>query len=195
MMKLKAKEEIVDRYYNDGNFQHSIEYIISNHYDSAFGFYEEFSSFWEEEGYHRISNSRNKLYEIFLEFYKSKSYGDLNVFNEFLKLDFIQNNKNGNLPKKLKRSKNNLDQRQVHQVLKDERLLKAYLPEYEDIPTKRLIRNVSIERFEVNLFKIMENGYNLIEDENHVDILFIYREGVINRCDLQDISKITRELE
>ena len=80
-------------------------------------------------------------------------------------------------------------------MLKDERLLKAYLPEYEDIPTKRLIRNVSIERFEVNPFKIMENGYNLIEDENHVDILFIYREGVIRRCDLHDISKITEELE
>ena len=46
-----------------------------------------------------------------------------------------------------------------------------------------------------NRRRIIENGYNLIEDVNHVDILFIYREGVINRCDLHDISIITKELE
>lgn len=195
MIKLKAIEELVDRYYNEGYFENSIEYIIKNHYDGPFEFYEEFSSYWEEERYHRISNSRNKLYEIILEFYKSKSHEDFNIFNEFLKLDFIQNNKNGNLPKKLIRSKNNLNQRQIHEILKDERLLKTYLSEYEDIPTKKLIRNISIERFEANVFKIIENGYNLVDDIKHVDILFIYREGVINKCDLHDISTITKELE
>ena len=195
MIKLKAIEELVDKYYNEGYFTNSIEYMIKNHYKSPFSFYEDFSSYWEEKGYHRISNSRNKLYEIFLEFYKSKSYEDFNVFNEFLKLDFIQNNKNGNLPREITRSKENLNQGQIHEILKGPRILENYLPEYKDIPTKKLIRNIAIERFEVNLFKIMENGYNLVEDVNHVDILFIYREGVIRRCDLHDISKITKELE
>lgn len=195
MIKLKTIEELVDKYYNERYFENSIEYIVNNHYESPFNFYEDFSSYWEEKGYHRISNSRNKLYDIFLEFYRSKNHEDFNVFNEFLKLDFIQNNKNGNLPRKITRSKKNLKQGQIHEILKDPRILENYLPEYKDIATKKLIRNIAIERFEVNPFKIIENGYNLVEDTNHVDILFIYREGVIRRCDLHDISKITEELE
>lgn len=195
IVKLKSIEELVDRYYNEGYFENSIEYIIKNHYNSPFDFYEEFSSYWEGGGYHRISNSRNKLYDIILDFYRFKRYDDIYIFNELLKFDFIRNNKNGNLPKKINRSKDNLTQGQIHEILKNERILKTYLKEYKDIPTKKIIRNISIERFNVDIFKIIENGYNLVEDRSDVDVLFIYREGVINRCDLYDISIITKELE
>ncbi len=194
IIKLKSIEDLVERYYNDGNFKNALEYIVENHYKGPFDFYEDFSSYWEKKGYHRVSNSRNKLYGILIDFYKYKEFENKLIFNELLKYDFIKNNKNAKLSKKLKRAKNNVKQSEVHDILKDERVLGNYLWEYKDIPTKRLIRDINIERFDVDVLSIIEEGYKKEVEISPRDVLFVYKDGVINRCKTYDISEIRKEL-
>lgn len=193
IIRLKAIEELVDKFYNEGYFENAIEYVVSNHYGSPFDFYEDFSHYWEGEGYHKVSNSRNKLYTILVGFYKFKGFDDNLIFNELVRFDYIKNNKSGNLPKAIVKSKKNITQRQIHDILKDHRVLEDYLTEYRDIPTKKLIRNVSIETFDIDIFKIIEDGYNSIDKDNGIDVLFVYRDAAINRCQTYDISRITKE--
>ena len=50
IVKLKDIEKLIDIYYNEKLFEHSLNYIIFNHYDGAFSFFESFSDYWRNEG-------------------------------------------------------------------------------------------------------------------------------------------------
>lgn len=67
ILKLKTVESMVEVYYNSGQFQNTLNYIES-FFEDAFSLYEELGKFYEEKGYHSISHSRMKRYEILLEF-------------------------------------------------------------------------------------------------------------------------------
>ena len=67
ILKLKMVESMVEVYYNSGQFQNTLNYIES-FFEDAFSLYEELGKFYEEKGYHSISHSRMKRYEILLEF-------------------------------------------------------------------------------------------------------------------------------
>ena len=67
ILKLKTVESMVEVYYNSGQFQNTLNYIES-YFEDAFSLYEELGKFYEEKGYHSISHSRMKRYEILLEF-------------------------------------------------------------------------------------------------------------------------------
>lgn len=194
IIKLKAIEELVERYYNEGYFEHSLEFIIYNHYTSPFDFYEDFSDFWEREDYHKVSNSRNRLYEILMEFYKHKEFNNIIVFNELLRFDFIKNNKGSRIPKGISDFESGLNQRDIHEILKNEEVIEGYLSEYKELPTKKIIQDIAIESFRINIFKTIENSYNSICYNEKTDILFVYQKGVINRCKTFDISHIIKEL-
>ncbi len=62
-MKLKAVESMVEVYYNSGQFQHTLEYLVPLAKD-AFTFYESLGAFYEKKGYSEISHSRMRRYEI-----------------------------------------------------------------------------------------------------------------------------------
>ena len=194
ILKLKSIEELVDKYYNEGYYENSLEYIVTNHYDDAFDFYEDFSLFWDVKEYNKVSNSRNRLYEILIEFYKYKGFNDFLIFVELLRFDFIKNNKDSKMPIGMKPVEGDLDQKSIHEILKDERVISEYLKEYEDVPTKKVIKNVAFGTFGVDVFKIINNGYNHNGEDKQVNILFVYQKGVINRCKTYDISHIVREM-
>lgn len=67
ILKLKTVESMVEVYYNSGQFSNTLNYIES-FFEDAFSLYEELGKFYEEKGYHSISHSRMKRYEILLEF-------------------------------------------------------------------------------------------------------------------------------
>ncbi|MCK9444359.1 MAG: B12-binding domain-containing radical SAM protein [Tissierellaceae bacterium] len=198
IIKLKTIEDLVEKYYNEGYFESSLEYLISKHYKNPFHFYEMFSEFWEEEGYHSISVSRTKLYEILLEFYKYSNFEDIEVFIEFVKYDFLKNNRNGKLPSAIADSGQKISQSDKHRILKEDSIINNYLSSYQDLTTKRIIQNVAIDSFKLDILKAMENNFNMDDKSGSVSenriILFVYEDGVINRCNTYDITKIVREL-
>lgn len=196
IIKLKGIEDLVEKYYNEGYFQHSLEYIINNYYyNNPFEFYNDFSSYWEEKGHNKVSNSRKKLYDILIDYYKYKDFKDFSVFSNLVKLDFIMNNKGNKVPKGILRVKDNVDLKTTHDILKDDRLLNMYLEEYKDLPTKKVIRNIDIRTFKVNVFRLIENKYSFDKDMiEDIEILFDYKEGVINRCKVYNITNIAKEM-
>ncbi len=95
---MKGIEDLVEKYYNEGYFKNSLEYIIKNRYTSPFDFFEDLLEYWEGKQYHTISHSRDSLYHILFDFYKERSFKDLNILNEIIKYDYAYNNKNPNIP-------------------------------------------------------------------------------------------------
>ena len=194
IIKLKEIEDLVDKYYNEGYFKHSIEFIIKNFFSTPFDFYEDFSTYWEENQLSKLSHSRNGLYQILLDYYLSRKLNYDDDFKEILKFDYIFNNKKLTLPNGIYRSPNNLNQNELHDLLKDEELKQKYLMDYENIPTKKLINKVIVEAFSRDVFKIINNNYKPINDSEVRFILFNYRDLAINRCETNDITEIVKEL-
>ncbi len=190
MIKLKGVEDLVEKYYNEGYFENALEYIITNHYNTAFDFFEDYLDFWEWRNYHTISHSRNRLYEIFMEFYKYKNFSDIELMNEILKYDYLYNNKNINIPNSIKRVDVSFIQKNKHDILKNQELLNNSLKHYKDNPTKQIINKIHIEKFKFDVMKLFEYGYILCDEMiKETTILFEYRGTAIIRCTTYDITE------
>lgn len=67
VLKLKTVENMVEVYYNSGQFQNTLEYL-EKFFQDAFSIYERLGSFYMEKGYGDVSHTRMRRYEILLEF-------------------------------------------------------------------------------------------------------------------------------
>ena len=67
VLKLKIVENMVEVYYNSGQFQKTLEYAES-FFPDAFSIYEGLGIFYMEKGYGDVSHTRMRRYEILLEY-------------------------------------------------------------------------------------------------------------------------------
>lgn len=67
VLKQKTVENMVEVYYNSGQFQNTLEYL-EKFFPDAFSIYERLGSFYMEKGYGDVSHTRMRRYEILLEF-------------------------------------------------------------------------------------------------------------------------------
>ena len=74
---LKKVEELVEVYYNSGQFVYSMMYL-QNHVKTPFELFEKLAVFYEEKSYAGLKLSRNKRYEILWEFAKETLFAEDN---------------------------------------------------------------------------------------------------------------------
>ena len=86
VLKLKKVENMVEVYYNSGQFENSLKYVETLFPDS-FTMYEALGRFYEQKGYDCISHNRLRRYEILLEFIESLKQGDVQKGADVLVLD------------------------------------------------------------------------------------------------------------
>ena len=72
VLKLKTVENMVEVYYNSGQFQNTLEYL-EKFFPDAFSIYERLGNFYMEKGYGDVSHTRMRRYEILLEFMEDVS--------------------------------------------------------------------------------------------------------------------------
>ncbi len=71
IIRLKGVEELVEMYYNSGQYTYTLEYAVPK-FDSPFQFYEAFAAHYRGKGYHKVSHSRLEKYEILRAFLKEQ---------------------------------------------------------------------------------------------------------------------------
>ena len=86
VLNLKKVENMVEVYYNSGQFENSLKYVETLFPDS-FTMYEALGRFYEQKGYDCISHNRLHRYEILLEFIESLKQGDVQKGADALVLD------------------------------------------------------------------------------------------------------------
>ena len=96
-LTIKGVCDMVETYYNSGQFTYSIRYL-EHFYDSSMHLYRSISDYYENSGNSLLSPSRIKKYEILLEFFRTKvleliTAGDkaemTELFKELLVLDLF----------------------------------------------------------------------------------------------------------
>ena len=86
ILRLKMVESMVEVYYNSGQFQNTLNWMVSA-WISPFDFYESLGEFYEEKGYGEISHSRIRRYEILLEFIREKTSFSESLASQYMVYD------------------------------------------------------------------------------------------------------------
>ena len=71
LLALKGVEELVELYYNSGQYTHTLRYVLPQ-FAGPFAFYEKFSRFYRGHGYHKVNHNRLQKYEILRSFLKEE---------------------------------------------------------------------------------------------------------------------------
>ncbi|MBT9777459.1 DUF4080 domain-containing protein [Clostridium sp. MCC353] len=75
VLRLKAVEEMVEVYYNSGQFRHTLE-LLEQKMDGAYHMYEKIALYYEERGLSEVSVNRIARYEILYEFIGEEAVRD-----------------------------------------------------------------------------------------------------------------------
>ncbi|MEG1312142.1 MAG: B12-binding domain-containing radical SAM protein [Romboutsia sp.] len=179
ILKLKDIEEILERYYNSKNFVLSMRYIIFNYYSqSPFKFFEDFSTYFDENGYFDMAQGKNQHYKILLEFYKKKINIDNDMFNDILKYDYISLGKTSNLPQFFNKLELGDFKNRCHSFLQNEENILKYLPQFKGKTAKYIIKYVHFEPFNFNILELKKNIKVNIDKIDNV-VLFVYDDKKI----------------
>lgn len=82
VIRIKQVEEMLEVYYNSGQFEISIR-LLEALFDSAFQMFRQIGAFYEKKGYFRMSHSRIRRCEILLEFLKEQLQADRQMIEMF----------------------------------------------------------------------------------------------------------------
>lgn len=102
IIRLKNVEEMVESYYNSGQFFYSIQYL-QHSFATPFAFYETLANFYEIRGLFGEKLARKKRYEVLLEFAKT-FLEETEVLEELLLYDYCLREKIKGYPTFAKRS-------------------------------------------------------------------------------------------
>lgn len=86
VLQLKQVEDMVEVYYNSGQFQEMLQ-EIEKHYDNMFFFFEGLGAFYRKRGYQGMSHNRIRRYEILLEYLETRYPAETDKFRELAVLD------------------------------------------------------------------------------------------------------------
>ena len=156
ILKLKGVENILETYYNSNLFEKSLEYLLAD-YESAFKFFEEFSFYWSDNGYDKISHTKQKLFEILYQFDRrceEKAY-----LKDFIKFDMFMNENVKSLPEWLDKTDYAPIGDKLNEFYSQSDNIERYMPHLKGFSPKQLSRMCHIERFGCKVDKWNESDF------------------------------------
>lgn len=159
MMQLKSVEEMVEVYYNSGQFSYCLR-KLEEEYASPFVLYQGLGRYYENHELHLMSHSRITRYEILLGFIREKHKERQSLYRELLTFDlYLREN-----------VKNRPEFAGEHEVSKDwlnafyetESKEHQYLIGYEAYDKRQLRKMTHIEKFHYDVLGTCEEKENFI---------------------------------
>lgn len=170
LQKLKIVEEMVEIYYNSGNFYNTIKYI-EQLFNSPFNMYERLAHYWIEKGYYHVNHSKISLYTILFEFMSTYDNVNVEFLAEIIKFDLYLQEKMKKFPYWIKT--NDQYKSEIINFYKDDDNILKYLPQLKDYSSKQVSRMAHIEVFKYNIMIYLSSNYQDIIREDTV-VLFNY---------------------
>ncbi len=87
VIRLKGVEEMVEVYYNSGQFTHTLEELEKRH-SSAFAMFDKLYCFYEAHEYMGVQHKRSMRYEILLQYIGEADPEEMEFFRELLTYDY-----------------------------------------------------------------------------------------------------------
>ncbi len=164
IMELKAVEEMVEVYYNSGQFSHTLK-RLEKAYASAYKLYQSLATYYETHSLHMMSHSRVTRYEILLEFIREFHEQEMPVLRELLTFDFYLRENAKSRPSFVGEYRVSKDE--LNCIYEQESECPKFLVGYENYDKRQLRRMTHVEEFSVDVAGDLSAG--------KVRILFDYK--------------------
>lgn len=148
---LKQIEEVLELYYNSGQFSHTLKFLLS-FFDTAYAMYDSLACWYEKHDLFGIQSSRIRKYEILLEFGSARlqQSDKIAALKEYLTYDLYLREHMKNRPSfafSLEGWKNT-----IHDILHSEAETHIQFPELSNCNYRTLTKILHVEIFEI-IFK------------------------------------------
>ena len=170
VLKLKQVEEMVEVYYNSGQFSYTLSHLVKV-FASPFELYERLGAYYEEHGLHLVSHSRVSRYEILLEFAKKYDKEREELYRELLIFDLYLRENMKNRP--VFAGEYTVEKEELSLFYEKESKEHQYLRGYEQYDKRQMRKMTHMERFR---YDVAGNG-----EKKETVILFDYLRGIKER--------------
>ncbi len=145
VIRLKKIEEMVEVYYNSGQFRNTAEHI-EKEFSGPFAMYSALASYYEKNGLFKISHSRIARYEILYRFLKERvpDAKNMDEYTEWLTLDLYLRDNVKNRPRFLPENKVGHDE--AASFYKREEEERRYLRSYRGYDRRQMRKMTHLER-------------------------------------------------
>ena len=95
IVRIKRAEDMLEKYWNAHRTDRTVEYLVTNVYDSAFDFFQRLGDFWKERGWGRIGHQLEDLFVRLWQFLETdRPQGlDADLALALLKIDYYMQHK------------------------------------------------------------------------------------------------------
>ena len=170
VLQLKGIEEMVELYYNSGQFTHTLP-VLEQAFSSPFAMYRTLAEYYRAEGYFTNSPSRTYRYEILLKFARQTDGAREALYRELLTFDYYLRE---NAKSRPDFAPDREEYREfVRSFYRREEETGEYLPAYRGYDRKQLSKMTHLEPF---TYPVWEEGVgNAAEGRPAGFVLFDYR--------------------
>lgn len=153
LSRLKRIEALLEFYYNSGQFNQSVEYMMQSH-ETPFRFYEALAEFWQEKGYFHLKHTRVKMYDLLYEYGNQVPSIDQEFFKSLILHDLCSKEKPKKWPDFAIRPEGTGND--VKNFYKDEDHMTQYFMNYEGYNHRQIQRMTHIESYEYDIMLWIE---------------------------------------
>ncbi|WP_284037510.1 B12-binding domain-containing radical SAM protein [Neobacillus sp. 114] len=93
IVKIKQVEDVLEKYWNDHRMDHTVEYLVTHVFPSPFDFFQDFGSYWDEQGWSRIGHQLEDLFRRLHSFLVKRAVPNLDVISGLMKYDYLNHHK------------------------------------------------------------------------------------------------------
>lgn len=151
--QLKQIEEMVEVYYNSGQFSHTLDWLVLE-FDSPFSMYKALGSYYEENGLFKRNHTRIARYEILSAFIRKQASGKEEFYRQLLVFDLYLRENVKNRPDFA--GEPSADKAYLKAFYDREEKEPAYLKSYGQTESRKLRKMTHIEIFDYEVDRDMK---------------------------------------
>lgn len=173
IIRIKQAEDVLEKYWNDHRMDTTIEYLVTQSFETPFDFFQNFGTYWEEKGWSRIGHQLEDLFKRLEEFLLTQPNVKLQIVRSLMKLDYLS--KQQFQPRKLwwEERLTQEEQKSLFKALRETPNIAGEEFTQLDVSEKGLFKHALIIPFAID-FNAFKNGQIVEQDCN---LLVYFRQG------------------
>ncbi|PKC53014.1 radical SAM enzyme [Rhizophagus irregularis] len=173
IIRIKQAEDVLEKYWNDHRMDYTIEYLVTEVFETPFDFFQNFGTYWEEKGWSRIGHQLEDLFKRLEEFLSTVSNVNMKIVRSLMQLDYLS--KQQFQPRKLwwEERVNREKQKAIYNLLKDSPTIAGEDFTQFELSEKEFFKHSLLIPFAID-FNAFEEG-NIVPKEG--TLLTYFRQG------------------
>jgi len=163
IIRIKHAEDVLEKYWNDHRMDNTIEYLVTEVFETPFDFFQNFGTYWEHKGWSRIGHQLEDLFKRLEEFLATQPNVKLNIVRSLMQLDYLSRQQFQ--PRKLwweERVSRDV-QKDIYNLLKDTPSIAGEDFAQLDLSEKEFFKHSLIIPFSID-YETLQNGQVIEQD-------------------------------